>query len=83
MTTTTALYLYRVRRADGHVRYDENAGFVIAAPDGDAARRIAAANASDEGEGPWLDTARSIVRNIGVAHDDIAEGVILQDFNAG
>lgn len=82
MTTTTARYLYRIRRPDGDVNYDEYAGFVIAAPDGDTARRIAADNAADEGAGAWLDV-RIIARNIGVAADDIPEGVILRDFSAG
>lgn len=85
-----ALTLYLLTRRDGDVtHYDEAYGFLVAAPNPRAARKLVmtARDRGEEGPGDegdiWLDTSRSRIKALGTASDHVKPGVILRDFNAG
>lgn len=78
---TAALYLYLIEREGG---YDENHSFLIAARNRTRARFIASQHAADEGMAPWLDSALSTAREIGVAGPGVAaDEIIVQQFVGG
>lgn len=75
--------LWLIERTD-NTDVDENIGHVIAAHQAIDARRIAAANACDEGGSPWWDERRSEIALIGEAVSKIKrEGIVLTNFHAG
>lgn len=73
--------IYKIKRDDYDVGYDEAAGFIITARDTDQARQLAVANAGDEAGVVWLDSDLEVER-IGTNADDVAK-VELRDFRNG
>lgn len=71
--------LYLLKRI-GHVRYDENAGFVIRAETEQRARTLASMESADEGAECWLNPEKSTCSEIEV---EGSEEIIITDFNAG
>lgn len=84
------LYLLKSKR---ELDYDEAAGFVVAAPTSERARRLIRptsargvpeeCKAGVEGRDVWLDTRYSSCTKIGVAKPTMTERVILRDFHEG
>lgn len=74
--------LYLIERPNG-ASYDEAEGFIIAAPDEETVRQLAALASADEGEGVWFDSRRSKVEQIGTTLPGVDRGVILSNFHAG
>lgn len=76
--------LFLIERDALDVGYDENAGFVIYADWEMTVRKIAAAAAGDEGEGPWFDADRSTIKWLGDSGPVPREpGIVLCDYHAG
>lgn len=67
-----------LERLDGP-GWDENEGFVIVAPTPGSARKLAAEQASDEGQKVWLDAEHSTCKMITTKR----ARVVLRAFNAG
>ena len=84
MSHVNLLTIYHLSRPPESVRYDENYGFTITAPDEYTARLIAASNSGDEGRSTWTNIALSSCTVIGVlTHPDPTPRIILSSFNAG
>lgn len=71
--------LYMISRTED-IGYDEYDSFVIAAESQEQARQIAADANGDEGRAPWLDSTRSICREIDAKSE---KGIVLRSFQAG
>ncbi len=65
---------------NGFIGYDEADAFVVRASSSEAARKLAADEAGDEGASEWLDLARSSCTRL---TSKGVEGTILRSFNAG
>jgi hypothetical protein len=72
--------IYSLKR-EGGAKPDEFSAFVIIAPTGHEARRLAALAAADEGAYPWAFEATLV--KVGTAEPGIAAGILLGSFNAG
>lgn len=76
---STKLWLLRLNNAVGP-KYDIAQGFVVRAGSPKEARKLASAEAGDEGADVWLSAERSSCK---VLKQDGRQGVILRDFLAG
>lgn len=74
--------LWLIERLDD-VGYDEYDGKVIAAPNAERVREIAALVVGDEGKSAWLSPERSQIEELGTALDAAFEGVVLASYRAG
>lgn len=72
--------IYSLRREEG-ANPDEADAFVVVAPTGHEARRLAALGAGDEGAFPWAFEAKLF--KVGTAEPGIEPGVLLRSFRAG
>lgn len=76
--------IWLLQRKGDDLGFDENDGFVIAARSPSGARRLAAAEARDEGPTTWYRPEYSTCTRIGTTNYKIQiEQVILRSFNAG
>lgn len=63
--------------------WDEATGFVVIALDARTARKLASAQAGDEGAETWLDARLTKVSKLGTAFDNSRDRVALRSFRAG
>lgn len=73
--------LYLIERVDEQRGkwYDQNQGYVIAAPNPPQARALASEAHRDEDKHLWFSPERSTCKLIGVAHERDLPGIILTD----